>query len=209
MKKYVETFLEALLRASGWHRLDLVGSSAISKISILMPAAGYMIILNKNMIEYSDISPLFKFAQTASPWRLISIYYGSIFLGIGSIIFSWKRSEFSRYHSGSDYYNAFKEYYRDADTLIMMQELLRESHRHQIIVKSHEWFPHYRWFDAADDSGGLNEQAILTAHWIYEMNRRPLARLSCLVFFAIATVLFAIPAMVTLVGVMSYTFHLL
>jgi hypothetical protein len=87
---------------SRWSKLRELGQSNLVRSSVLMPAFGYLLLLNENVhsflvIQYDAGWP---FNYLPSLWRLWLLFYGTFFLAIGSLLFSWRcPSEIKQYAS--------------------------------------------------------------------------------------------------------------
>jgi hypothetical protein len=90
---------------SRWSKLRELGQSNLVRSSVLMPAFGYLLLLNDQIhgflvIKYDVGWPL---RYLPSLWRIWLLFYGSFFLAIASILFSWRcPSEIKRYASPID-----------------------------------------------------------------------------------------------------------
>lgn len=77
-----------------------------------MPVVGYLLLLNRSVLELADIDQRFKLFATESPWRLIAVYYGTFLLGIASTLYLVIcPREIRRYDSAVDYIRAEQDHY--------------------------------------------------------------------------------------------------
>jgi hypothetical protein len=79
-----------------WNRLSLIGTSKVISLTIFVPFIGYLILFNNELVNYFVLSSeLVGTPDTTSGLgnetilRLYFLYYGLIFLGLSSIIFSF------------------------------------------------------------------------------------------------------------------------
>jgi hypothetical protein len=87
---------------SRWSKLRELGQSNLVRSSVLMPAFGYLLLLNEHIhsflvIQYDAGWP---FNYLPSLWRLWLLFYSTFLLAIGSLLFSWRcPSEIKQYAS--------------------------------------------------------------------------------------------------------------
>jgi hypothetical protein len=78
-----------------WNSLGKIGRSKLVSLTMFVPIIGYMVLFNKEVVELINLSaeilPLSYFGfgdfNVSSSERLFFIYYGLMFLGLGSILF--------------------------------------------------------------------------------------------------------------------------
>ena len=56
-----------------WSTLRPIGNSTLARLAIVMPVAGYLILLNEEVLRLADIAPRFRLLASASPWRLVCV----------------------------------------------------------------------------------------------------------------------------------------
>src|SRR5712672_873411 len=83
------SWLEARSR---WSMLRELGQSNLVKASVLMPVFGYLLLLNENVHAYLTIQfdTNWPFNLVPSMWRIWMLFYGSFFVAMASILFSWQ-----------------------------------------------------------------------------------------------------------------------
>jgi hypothetical protein len=91
-----------------WTTLRSVGNSVIVKLTILIPAIGYLIVFNDKLVGYvdliSEVAGLDDRSGLSVPPRLFQIYFGLCFVGIASAIYSLAcPSIIKRYPSAIDF----------------------------------------------------------------------------------------------------------
>jgi hypothetical protein len=93
--------IEWLEVRSRWSELRALGQSPLVRASVLMPAFGYILLLNDNVHQYLTIKyDGWLLQYLPSLWRVWLLFYGTFALAIGSIIFSaFCPTEIKRYSS--------------------------------------------------------------------------------------------------------------
>jgi hypothetical protein len=84
-----ERALEWLEQHSRWKDLKTLGSSNLVRASVLMPAFGYMLLLNENVHQYLTVKYdgwLLKYLPNV--WRIWLLFYGSFFLAAATVLYS-------------------------------------------------------------------------------------------------------------------------
>lgn len=75
---------------SRWNELRALGNSNLVKASVLMPAFGYMLLLNDNVHSYLTIKyDGWLLGYLPSIWRIWLLFYGSFFLAAGTLLYAW------------------------------------------------------------------------------------------------------------------------
>lgn len=81
--------LDWLEEHSRWRHLKELGSSNIVRASILMPAFGYMLLLNENIHQYLTIKyDGWLLQYLPNVWRIWFLFYGSFFVATATILYS-------------------------------------------------------------------------------------------------------------------------
>ncbi len=76
---------------SRWGNLRALGNSNLVRSSVLMPIFGYILIWNDKIHEYLVVKYDADSWWHANPtWRIWFIFYGSLFVAIASVIYSWR-----------------------------------------------------------------------------------------------------------------------
>jgi hypothetical protein len=98
---------------SRWSRLRALGQSNLVRASVLMPAFGYLLLLNENVHQYLTIkydSWLLYFLP--STWRIWFLFYGTFMLAVGSVLFSaFCPIEIKRYWSAFEMVDAERDHH--------------------------------------------------------------------------------------------------
>jgi len=80
---------EWLEKHSRWRQLKQLGSSNIVRASVLMPAFGYMLLLNENVHQYLTIKyDGWLLNYLPNVWRIWFLFYGSFFVALATILYS-------------------------------------------------------------------------------------------------------------------------
>jgi len=95
-KRALDRFLGSISHLIRWSNLSLFGSSSIAKITILFPFVGYAILFNQFATDFFSTyfphdnprSTRASLVNTININRIYFIYFGLLFIGIGSAIFS-------------------------------------------------------------------------------------------------------------------------
>lgn len=86
---------------SRWIRLRALGNSGLVRSSVLMPAFGYILLLNDSVQTYLTIKyDGWLLNYLPATWRIWLLFYGSFALAIASLLFAWRcPQEIKRYES--------------------------------------------------------------------------------------------------------------
>lgn len=86
---------------SRWGQLRSLGGSSIVRASVLMPAFGYILLLNENVHHFLTVKYDGLLLQyLPALWRIWLLFYGSFALAIGTILYSFFcPQEVKRYQS--------------------------------------------------------------------------------------------------------------
>ena len=116
-----------------WTTLRPVGNSIIVKLTVLVPAVGYLIMFNEKLVGYVDlireISGVDDKGGLSVPPRLFQIYFGLCFVAIASAIYSLAcPSIIKRYPSAIDLGAATREAVGDYGYTKIEREVLSSNH---------------------------------------------------------------------------------
>jgi hypothetical protein len=93
---------------SRWTQLKALGSSSLVRTSVLMPAFGYILLLNENVHQFLTVKydgVLLHYIPQL--WRIWLLFYGSFALAAGSILYSaFCPDEIKRYQSSFEFSDA-------------------------------------------------------------------------------------------------------
>jgi hypothetical protein len=74
---------------SRWSHLKTLGSSNLVRASVLMPAFGYMLLLNENVHQYLTIKyDGWLLEYLPNVWRIWFLFYGSFLLAVATILYT-------------------------------------------------------------------------------------------------------------------------
>jgi hypothetical protein len=74
---------------SRWSKLRELGQSGLVRSSVLMPAFGYILLLNENAHQYLTIRfDDWLLQYMPSTWRIWVLFYKTFFLAVASVLFS-------------------------------------------------------------------------------------------------------------------------
>ncbi|MBB4367761.1 hypothetical protein GGD63_000530 [Bradyrhizobium sp. cir1] len=190
---------------SRWIELASLGNSNLVKTAVLMPAFGYMLLLNDNVHQYITIKYdgwLLHFLP--STWRIWLLFYGSFFLSIATLLFSYfchpdfKRcaTPYQKSESESEHVLRMGGLPGVADEL--RQEYARLSEREEQIFTLKAFEPAL----TGDDVARLKTiSKCLIYRYLIRSVRRPGLRLFIYLLFRIGLILIAIPAIFTFLQV--------
>jgi hypothetical protein len=204
--KVWDRLVERLERASRWSQLRALGNSNMVRASVLMPAFGYMLLLNDNVHQYLTIKfDGWLLNYLPSIWRVWLLFYGSFFLATATIVYSFFCSnDIKRYVSPYEL--------ADAQT----QHILRLNRFSQVVSTAQELHNAMsRWERSLVDlepvdfswkppgvEEALRQTSIALVHiWTIENIKHPPLRMSLYIMFAVGLSLLTIPAAFTFLQV--------
>jgi hypothetical protein len=197
MKKAV-AWLEARSR---WGQLRVLGNSDLVKASVLMPAFGYMLLLNDNVHYYLTIKyDGLLLNYLPSIWRIWLLFYGSFLVAIGSILYmAFCPAEVKRYASAFEMADAEQEHQERLGQVSQVRDnavrlYANLSERERAILP----------FNVAHLKAILEGSPIpplLVVHWTFANISRQALRIAILLLFSVGLVLIAVPAAFTFVQV--------
>jgi hypothetical protein len=114
---------------SRWNQLRTLGDSNLVNASVLMPAFGYMLLLNDNVHQYLTIKyDGWLLHHLPSIWRIWLLFYGSFFLAIATILYSiYCPSQVKRYASRFAMADAEREHHMRLGQETLVRELLGDA----------------------------------------------------------------------------------
>lgn len=123
MTKYKLEGFGPLDKFALWSRLRAVGNSPAAKATVVMPLAGYLILLNQNFLNLADVDARFKFLAGEIPWRLVAVYFGTFFLGLGSLVYgALCPYAVKRHESAIDYHDKEIAFHRESPAYALQLE---------------------------------------------------------------------------------------
>lgn len=196
------------------------GQSNLVKASILMPACGYLLLLNDEVqqrlakIKFDRgwlLAWLLDHIHLPPTWRIWLLFYGSFSLAAGSILFGWRcPEEIKRYSSSFEMANA-------ESRLVASQ---RQTGRLRSDVQS-LYAQLSRWEDSIltfrvdfgehvtlqGQPSSDTESSLLITQWELKNIKCPLFRICVLLIFWTGLILVAIPAVITFINVSEVAFQ--
>lgn len=191
---------------SRWNLLKALGNSNLVRASVLMPAFGYMLLLNDNVHQYLTIKfdgRLLEYLPNV--WRIWLLFYGSFFLAAATILYSifWP-PEVKRYSSAFEMADGEAKHQYNINQSTLVQDRAKK-----LYTDMPRWM--YSYFDREGINFDANTRSLvepaaylsklLVLQWsIQNMGRRGL-RIFLYILFAIGLSLIAIPAAFTFLQV--------
>jgi hypothetical protein len=205
MKNSIGNWIEARSR---WGQLRQLGSSNLVRASVLMPAFGYMLLLNENVHQYLTIRYdgwLLSWLHLPNVWRIWLLFYGSFCLAAATILYSlFCPVEVKRYISSFEMADREASHQLDLGQFDPVRDTVKKmygelSSWERSIVPSRPRVP----LDVPDGMASrLSALSVILIHqWTLRNFQRP--RLRCFVFllYAAGLSLVGIPAVLTFVQV--------
>lgn len=139
-----------LERHSRWNQLKALGSSNLVRASVLMPAFGYMLLLNQQAHQYLTIKyDGWLLNYLPNVWRIWLLFYGSFFLAAATILYSaFCPQEVKRYMSAFEMADAEAKHQYNLSQSSLVQHEVRK-----IYLEMAPWMVSYF------DMEGMNHEA--------------------------------------------------
>lgn len=202
MEKMI-AWLEAHAR---WGQLRALGNSNLVRASVLMPVFGYMLLLNDNVHQYLTIKydgRLLNYLPAI--WRIWLLFYGSFFVAIGSILYSFFcPPEVKRYQSAFEMADAESQHQLNLGQFDQVRDHVkaryaRLSKWERSILPFHE--PRYDLQSYGDKQFLDRVSTYLVHQWTLVNVSMPSLRVSILTLFTVGLFLLAVPAAFTFLQV--------
>lgn len=200
---HVRDWLESHSR---WSQLKALGSSNLVRASVLMPAFGYMLLLNDQVHQYLTIKYdgwILKYLPDV--WRIWLLFYGSFFLAAATILYSvFCPREIKDYSSQFEMADTETKHHYNINESSLVQHRAR-----QIYLQMPRWMMSYF------DMNGMNHEAdvgtfenpeaylskFLILQWLIQNMQLRGLRIFLYLLFAIGLLLIAVPAAFTFLQV--------
>jgi len=208
MRDWWEKAIFWLEAHSRWNQLKALGSSNLVRASILMPAFGYMLLLNEQVHQYLTIKyDGWLLNYLPNVWRIWLLFYGSFFLAVATILYSlFCPPEVKRYSSAFEMADGEAQHQYNMGQSKMVQDYVKRLYADRP-----------EWMKAVTDPKGLNfnfdvqnytdPKGALSTYFIHQWTLRNIQRRGLRIFlyllFAIGLALIAIPAGITFLQVTS------
>jgi hypothetical protein len=201
----LNTILAWLEAHARWSQLKALGSSSLVKVSVLMPAFGYILLLNENVHQYLTVKyDGWLLDYFPSIWRVWLLFYGSFFLAIGTILYSaFCPAEVKHYQSAFEMADAEHEHQQRLGQHDQVRDNANRLYA-QMTPWQRKLFPFTlpRFEDAIGQTTPLERISIfLVHHWTIVNTGKPVLRLVVLLSFTAGLTLLAVPAVFTFVQV--------
>lgn len=106
-----------------WDELRTFGTSRLVQLTAVVPLIGYFLLLNDSLKPFYQLL----FEDEPSVWRLYSLYFGFCFLGVASLLFSWRcPSEIKQHGAAYEFVDKQKDIMHIEREEEMIAALLRD-----------------------------------------------------------------------------------
>jgi hypothetical protein len=206
MRKWWDWLVGQLEKYSRWSQLKALGNSGLVRASVLMPAFGYMLLLNENVHQYLTLKfDGWLLPYLPSVWRIWLLFYGTFLLAAATILYSiYCPREVKRYSTPFEMADGETEHQFNLGQFEMQQQLVRRLMDRRSA-----------WETALLDLGHLELQrqrstyvepkAILSTlfmhHWHLRNIHGPRRRIALFMLFWTGLILIGIPAVLTFLQV--------
>jgi len=227
VRMMIQRLFKWIERQARWSSLRGYGNSPIIRTTVLMPVVGYLILLNERISDWLRVHAAWLPEGTGYDpgMNIFFLFYGTIFLGVGSFLFSvFCHPRIKKYESDVDFISAARSYYEirahleplTYDLKVFDKEMAPWQYRlpefngmrqyFQITTKGREQdFPAEFYKDISQLFGDLTN--ILKWHWhALDVHRRAV-RITVYVLFVLGSFCVAVPAVVTFWRVTDATFR--
>ncbi len=202
--KWLASWIGWLELRSRWSELRALGQSPLVRASVLMPAFGYILLLNDNVHQYLTIKyDGWLLNYLPSLWRIWLLFYGTFSLAIGSLIFSASCPvQIKRYESAFKLADAELRHLMHQHQMIQVRDDLRSLYNgmskwEQSICPQELRFDHPTLGITTADI----DSAILINLWTAKNIKCPRLRIFVFSVFWAGLVLLAVPATITFLQV--------
>jgi hypothetical protein len=193
---------------SRWSQLKSLGSSNLVRASVLMPAFGYMLLLNDQVHQYLTVKyDGWLLNYLPNVWRIWLLFYGSFFLAAATILYSaFCPQEVKLYSSAFEMADAEAKHHFNINEASIVQREARATYL-QMPLWMYPYFDMNNMNHEVDVGTFSNPEAYLSKflilRWmIQDMQRRGL-RIVLYVLFSVGLSLIGIPAALTFLQVTS------
>ncbi len=214
MRIFVEKLFAWLEERCRWSQLRTLGGSNLVRTSVLMPAFGYMLLLNHNVHQYLTITYDGRLLNYLPPtWRVWFLFYGSFFLATAAILYAVLcPSEIKRYVSPFEMADAQTKHRVNLGDYQSVQDRLRESYG--AISKTDEKLLGFPKRDLENLNSFGTDWArrisnMLVHHWTAVNVGKKYWRIGLLLMFSLGLGLIAVPAVFTFLQVTALALKLI
>jgi hypothetical protein len=188
LQDILDNILHALqeLGIPHWNRLRGIGNSQPVKLTVLIPAVGYLIMFNELIIRYGFSQGLFPTTNgdpDAISWRLLCLYFGLCLVAIGSLIYAARCPVAVKQCGSATEFAALTVDNTTLNAFLAWKGQVQQSEYVYLL----------------EDGYGLHDHrtkvSIATAFWFMWNRSRVLSRVACSIFFFLGFIAIAIPSM--------------
>jgi hypothetical protein len=187
---------------SRWSVLRTLGGSNLVKASVLMPAFGYILLLNENFHQYLTIKyDGWLLEYLPNVWRIWLLFYGSFLLAIATLLYSYFcPPDVKRYGSPYEKANAETEH---VHRMGGMNGVVKEyGEVYDGLTEREDNIYPFRKMEfgnpPADAASQLKRiSKCLVQMWLMRNLKRPRLRGTTYILFALGLALLAVPAVFT------------
>jgi len=186
-------------RLGTWVSLRSIGNSYAVRLTILIPLIGYVILFNEKLVEWSRLLTEVGGDKTGISFRLLCIYFGLVFVGMGSTLYSvFCPDRVKRYPRASDYISEAYDSMNAREFNAIRQIVERSLPLDKALVDIGNRLDTLR-NDLGSDIRDLHDYrefrtTILDLYYKLLNERRPTIRIVCSILFGIGFVFLIIPS---------------
>jgi hypothetical protein len=197
---------------SRWSNLRELGQSNFVRSSVLMPVFGYLLIFNDQIHQYLKVrfDDVWPFSHVHSMWRIWMLYFGTIFLAAGSMLFAWRCPREIKQYPSSFTMVLTERDQLTADNPGRQRIASRLKKLYSAMSKWEKLI--FDWPRLDPDHPNLGAGVVvqtgdqwglgLTHIWMISDIKQPLVRVAVFLLFSSGIILLAIPAAATFAQVM-------
>jgi hypothetical protein len=149
-----------------WTDLRSIGNSNASKLTVLFPIVGYLIIFNDDLVQHLNLwTPIFG-GEASPPYRLLCVYFGLIWVSAAAAIYGMRcPAEIKRHSTAVDYIAEMEGYAstnrRNAVEQLLMANQIAAPILHEFASERRDAVARLR----ATVHGPAQEEALATDYW--------------------------------------------
>jgi hypothetical protein len=197
-----------------WSNLRAIGNLPAVKMTVLIPLIGYMVIFNENVLPYLQLSRAIFGEHTEVSVhvsaRLIAIYFGLCFLGVGSLVYQiFCPKEVKRHETAPDYVSAWSSIIGDGAVMriergFAANSAIRKEYEHS---KDRITARYRAGTESQDEMLAKLRPALLEAHFRYLDETRSVARISTFLCDTLGFIILAVPSIEVFYRVTTLAVH--
>lgn len=199
-----------------WSSIRPFANSYAAKATLLVSAVGYLLLLNRNALEWAELAPTFRVFWPETPWRLVTTYYGLVLLAAGSLIFQLRCPSAVRTSVDiQEFLDAvvpltLASPERTQTAFARVSEKL-PCRPHLAVMPDFETFIRLTrsGHPASEREKVMAVKAAMALEWYMQNSDDPISRCACTVLLTIGTAIFLIPAAATFIEISIWSIYLL